>query len=177
MPIVFIMNDMGIRTNILVLDKPSKVRPNSSGKGDAIINAPRIGDNHFKNPKCNECKIFFTIEGLSEFIRSLANLSRIKVKSKRSPQVAPKAPIIATICGETPCPICESTIADGAIVNAEVKNIPAIKLAIISLPNKLTTHCKNPICESNNAITAPTMMKPKSLNNSLLADTIDMGKL
>lgn len=104
-PKVFIMNDMGIRTNILVLDSPSKVSPNSSDSGDAIISAPRRGDNHFKNPKCNECRIFFTIEGLSEFMRSLANLSRIKVKSRRSPQVAPRAPTIATICGDILCPI------------------------------------------------------------------------
>lgn len=68
-------------------------------------------------------------------------------------------------------------MAEGAIVNADVKNIPETKLAIILPPNNPMNHCKMPICVSRMAITAPIMIKQKSFNNSLLADTIVMGEL
>ncbi len=136
-PSMFITKDIGMRTATRVFESPIKVSPSSSGRGEAIMSAPSSGDSHFTNPKWNELKICFVIEGLTESKRLSVNRSRMKRNRIKSPHIAPKAPHRATESGISVSAICASATDAGAIVKTEVQKIPDTKLAIAVLPNNL----------------------------------------
>lgn len=41
-------NDSGMNNDVLIFDKPIIARPNSSGRGEATIKAPKSGISHLK---------------------------------------------------------------------------------------------------------------------------------
>ena len=48
-PRVLKINETGMNNEVFVLENPIIIIPNSSGSGEAIINAPRKNVNHLKN--------------------------------------------------------------------------------------------------------------------------------
>ena len=50
-PRAFITKEIGMSTATRILEIPMRVSPSSSGSGDAMMNAPNIGDNHFIKPR------------------------------------------------------------------------------------------------------------------------------
>lgn len=51
MPTKFITKDIGMSNDIFVLENPNNAKPNSSGSGEAMMRAPKIGESHFMKPK------------------------------------------------------------------------------------------------------------------------------
>ncbi len=104
-----------------------RVRPSSSGRGDAITSAPRSARDHRMYLPVNMC---FSL-------RALVLLKRYEISSVRcpftnenmsaSPISAPRAPTSATITGENDSPSPARATIAGAVVNTEVKKRPAIK--------------------------------------------------
>ena len=111
-----------------MFETPIIKSPNSSGKGDAIIKAPKKGKSHLKilNLKIETNLSFFDFFNkykISSFKRSLANL-----KITKSPKTAPKPPKKAAGKSELNLTASIKNAVAGAVVKIEVKNTPAIKL-------------------------------------------------
>lgn len=128
MPIKLKTKEIGTNTFICVLEIPKRVIPSSSGRGEAIINPPKIGKSHFRKPKWNDCKKWPRQVRLINFKISSETVSLINKKRMRSPHSAPKAPQSATKNTEPEFASSTNATEAIAIVNTEVKNIPAKKL-------------------------------------------------
>lgn len=154
--------------DIFVLENPNSAKPNSSGSGEAMMRAPKIGESHFMKPKWKVFKIFLITDGFIDAMTSFANLSRIKKNRIRSPQRAPRAPQKETVNILASLILTRATDA-GAIVKTEVKKIPAKKLAVIWFPIKSNTLLIKPISERSRARTAPKKTNNISFANSIFA--------
>ncbi len=168
-PIIFITKAIGINTLTLVLEIPIRVSASSSGSGETIIKAAISGESHRKKPKRNECKTFFTTEGLIDAIKFLDNRSLIKKNRSKSPHTAPNAPQIVIVINDSEPAALVKTNKAGTIVNAEVQNIPAIKLIMPTCSNILTNQAITPNFERVSAIIMPNKIKSKSFLSSCRA--------
>ena len=118
-------------TVFLIFEIPIKVKPSSSGSGEAIIAAPISGIIHLQSPIWKSERNFFHFDLLNTPLISSAKISLIKKSMMRSPIIAPRAPKRATVNGDIVCPISARAIVAGATVNIDVKKMPETTLPII----------------------------------------------
>ncbi len=144
---------------------PKRAIPSSSGNGEAIIKAPKSGESHLKKPFLKKCRIFFALLIFKTSIISSENLSLTKRNITISPKIEPRAPQNATTKGEVVLAISARDIEAGAIVKADVKNTPDIKLPSIFassfIENKL---CRTPKRTNKIAIRTLTAIRDRSLS-------------
>lgn len=125
------INESGIKYAVFILENPKSAIPNSSGRGEAIIKAPKSGVSQRKSLSLNTSlrRLFRTF--FSKKVISSAKESLIKRKTIKSPRTPPKPPKKATSKGELDLANSNNTTPAGAAVKAEIKKIPAIKLVRI----------------------------------------------
>ncbi len=141
--------EMGIKSEVFILEKPSIINPSSSGSGEAITSAPKNANDHLKILNRKIDINFSDLDFFNRYKISSNNLFLMNRKIIRSPINAPAPPNKAVKNIELICAISASTTVAGATVKTEVKNIPAIKL-----PNSA-----NFFEEANISIRTPVFMR------------------
>lgn len=112
-----------------ILEKPSKLMPISSGKGEAMHRAPIKKVIHLKYLNLsNIFNLFAPPFFFNNSLTCLPHLSFINLKIIKSPTTAPKAPKRAVVIAGFKRAISLNVAADGAAVKIEVIKIPATKL-------------------------------------------------
>lgn len=110
-----------------ILESPIRVRPSSSGNGEAMIRAPRKAIDHRTNLNSKRCFIRFDFAFEKRYETSSDMWPLIKLNMMKSPTRAPNPPTRArTYGGYIWASLAMKTIA-GAVVKAEVKNNPTTK--------------------------------------------------
>src|SRR3989338_8007062 len=89
-------NETGIKSEVLVFEKPIIVSPSSSGNGEAITNAPKKKVSHLKDFSRTIDRNLLFPEFLIKPKMSSPNLSSINRKIIKSPHKAPRPPKMAT---------------------------------------------------------------------------------
>ena len=120
--------EIGIKSEVFILENPIIINPSSSGSGEAIISAPKNAINHLKILKR---KIDINRSDLDFFSKNKMSSDNLFLTNRKiimSPNIAPIPPSKAVKNTELTCAIPASTTVAGATVKIEVKNIPAIKL-------------------------------------------------
>ena len=120
--------EIGMKSEVLILEKPIIISPSSSGSGEAIISAPKNAINHLK---ILNRKIDINRSDLDFFNKNKTSSDNLFLTNRKiiiSPIIAPIPPKRATKNNELSRAISTSTTVAGATVKTEVKNIPAIKL-------------------------------------------------
>jgi len=121
--------ERGMNRRVFIFEKPKRLIPNSSGKGEAIITHPARTVNHLKSLNLNNARNLFPAPScLINSIKCSESLSRTNRKIIKSPITAPIPPKRAVSKTEFARAISPRVTIAGAVVKIEVKNIPAIKL-------------------------------------------------
>ena len=124
-PIEFNIKVNKINLFLLILDTPSIVTPISSGKGEAIMIAPKSGKKNLKSSFLKISGILLLGEDANINSKFLDILLLTKEKIIKSPITAPNPPKIATVNREVFSAKTPKSTTEGAEVKIEVKNKPA----------------------------------------------------
>jgi len=120
------MNEKGINCLIFILESPKILIPSSSGNGEAIIIPPIKKEKRRKSFNLRrDFNLPFSLICLS---RCSENLSLTNLNINPSIMTAPSAPNNAVSHSDPLMAISPNATVAGAVVNTDVKNIPAIKL-------------------------------------------------
>ncbi len=149
-PIKLEIKEIGINQVVFIFEKPNKLIPNSSGKGEAIIRTPITKANHLNNLNLKKALTLLPAPWcFNNSLKCSENLSLKNLNITKSPITAPKDPKMAVTKTESTLAISPKATIAGAVVKAEVKNIPAIKL-----PRNSSS-----LVEANKSIKIPVLTK------------------
>ncbi len=116
----------GTKAAVFILDNPNSIKPNSSGKGEAIIMAPRSGiikrtAFRFQNLPPSHSRCFSFLSERMIYSKSALTLFFTNRKIIRSPHKASSPPRAAVIIAEFSCAISPNTAVAGIVVKIDVK--------------------------------------------------------